>query len=272
MTRDVTTTDDPRTAALITGASSGIGLELVELFAADGHELVLVARRRQKLCEIADDIGERYGLRAHVLPADLADPEAPARLSSEVERLGLFITHLVNNAGFATSGPFVTTDPAAQRDMIQVNVTALTSLTRCFLPPMVSRGNGRILNVASTAAFQPGPRMAVYYATKAYVLNFSIALAVELEGTGVSVTALCPGPTRTGFAEEAGMTKSTLFDRGRGMAADRVAREGYDAMRRGRPIIISGTLNKALAFATRLTPRSLGARVVQRLHGEESQR
>jgi short-subunit dehydrogenase len=265
----VTNSDDPRAAALITGASSGIGLELVELFAADGHELVLVARRAQKLRQIADDIGERYDLQAHVLPADLADPEAPAQLASEVGRLGLVVTHLVNNAGFATSGPFATADPTTQRDMIQVNVTALTSLTRCFLPQMVDRGHGRILNVASTAAFQPGPLMAVYYATKAYVLNLSIALAVELEGTGVTVTTLCPGPTRTGFAEEAGMTSSTLFDRGRGMAADRVAREGYEAMRRGRPIIVSGKLNKTLAFATRLTPRSLGARVVQRLHREE---
>lgn len=263
-------TGDPRAAALITGASSGIGLELVELFAADGHELVLVARRKQKLCEIAADIGERYDLQAHVLPADLADPEAPAQLASEVGRLGFVITHLVNNAGFATSGPFVTADPTIQRDMIQVNVTALTSLTRCFLPQMVSRGHGRILNVASTAAFQPGPLMAVYYATKAYVLNFSTALAVELEGTGVTVTTLCPGPTRTGFAEEAGMTSSTLFDRGRGMAADRVAREGYDAMRRGKSIIVSGNLNKTLAFATRLTPRSLGARVVKQLHREGS--
>ncbi|MEJ2152670.1 MAG: SDR family NAD(P)-dependent oxidoreductase [Gemmatimonadota bacterium] len=226
----MTNSDDPRAAALITGASSGIGLELVELFAADGHELVLVARRAQKLRQIADDIGERYDLQAHVLPADLADPEAPAQLASEVGRLGLVVTHLVNNAGFATSGPFAT---------------------------------------ASTASFQPGPLMGVYYATKAYVLNLSIALAGELEGTGVTVTTLCPGPTRTGFAEEAGMTSSTLFDRGRGMAADRVAREGYEAMRRGRPIIVSGKLNKTLAFATRLTPRSLGARVVQRLHREE---
>lgn len=265
-------TGDLRAAALITGASSGIGLEMVELFAADGHELVLVARSENTLHEIAADIVARYGVETHVLPADLADPEAPTDLSSEVERRGLFVTHLVNNAGFGTSGPFVTTDLATQRDMIQVNVTALTSLTRYFLPRMVSQGHGRILNVASTAAFQPGPLMAVCYATKAYVLNFSTALAVELEGTGVTVTTLCPGPTRTRFAEEAGMTSSPLFDRERGMAAARVAREGYDAMCRGKPLNVPGTLNKTLALATRLTPRSLGARVVQRLHGEESKR
>ena len=260
---------DREPAALITGASSGIGLELVELFVADGHELVLVARREETLREIAADIAERHGVQVHVVPADLADPEAPAHLAREVDRLGLVVTHLVNNAGFATSGQFLEADPNTQRDMIQVNVTALTSLTRTFLPGMVSRGHGRILNVASTAAFQPGPLMAVYYATKAYVLSFSTALAVELEGTGVTVTTLCPGPTRTGFAQEAGMTNSRLFDRGRGMAADHVARIGYDAMRAGKPLIIPGIVNKTLAFGTRFTPRSLGARVVHKLHNSD---
>jgi short-subunit dehydrogenase len=241
-------------------------LALVELFAADDYELVLVARREEKLREIAADVAERYGVHVHVIPADLADPEAPAHLAREVERQGLVVTHLVNNAGFAISGSFLTADSESQRDMIQVNVTALTSLTRAFLPEMVTRGHGRILNVASTAAFQPGPLMAVYYATKVYVLNFSTALALELEGSGVTVTTLCPGPTRTSFAEEAGMTSSRLFDRGRGMAADRVAQAGYDAMREGKPLIVPGNLNKILAFATRITPRTLAARVVQKLH------
>lgn len=254
-----------RPAALVTGASSGIGRALAELFAADGHELVLVARSTDVLSALAAELAERHGARAHAVPADLAVRDAPAVIAEESVALGLQITHLVNNAGFAVYGPFTETDGERERDMIRVNVEALTALTKIFVPGMVTRGRGRILNVASTAAFQPGPNMAVYYATKAYVLHFSVALAMELEGTGVTVTTLCPGPTRTAFASRAGMTGSRLFAGGRGMDVARVARAGYDGMRRGEGIVVPGTGNKALALATRLVPRGVAARIARRV-------
>ena len=178
--------------ALITGASSGIGLDLARLFAKDGHDVVLVARSEGKLREIAAELERDFGMTAHVIVADLAKPDAPQTL---VAQLPVDVDVLVNNAGFGVLGPFVETDLAKELEMIQVNVVALTHLTKLLLPPMVARRRGRVLNVASTAAFQPGPLMAVYYATKAYVLSFSEAIADELRDSGVTVTALCPGPT-----------------------------------------------------------------------------
>lgn len=257
---------DRQPVALVTGASSGIGRELAQVLAAEGHDLVLVARGEADLVELARDLGERHGIEARVLPADLARPGAPGEVAAAVERLGLEIDVLVNNAGFGLHGDFLETDPAVERDMIAVNVAALTELAKRLAGPMAARGRGRILNVASTAAFQPGPGMAVYYATKAYVLSFSVAIAVELEGTGVTVTALCPGPTRTGFAEVAGAGRSRLFARSRGMDAGRVARAGYRAMARGRKVAVVGFWNRLGAFANRLSPRPFAARVVRRLH------
>jgi len=250
----------------VSGASSGIGRELADLFAADGHELVLVARREGRLRETAADLEARHGTRAHLVPADLARPDAPEQIGGAVERLGLAIDHLVNNAGFSVYGPFVETDLDAERDLIAVNVTAVTALAKRFLPGMLARGAGRILNVASTAAFQPGPRMAVYYASKAYVLSFSIALSVETAGTGVTVTALCPGPSPTGFAERAGAQRSPLFQR-EWLSTDprAVARAGYEGMRRGERIVVPGMIHKAHDLAVRLVPRSLAARVVGRI-------
>jgi short-subunit dehydrogenase len=250
----------------VTGASSGIGRELADLFAADGHELVLVARREERLRETAADLQARHGARAHVVPADLARPDAAERIGDTVNRLGLAIDHLVNNAGFSVYGPFAETDLGAERDVIAVNVTAVTSLAKRFLPAMAARGAGRILNVASTAAFQPGPRMAVYYASKAYVLSFSVALAVEMEGTGVTVTALCPGPSPTGFAERAGVERTPLF-KTEWFSTDpgAVARAGYEGMRRGKPIVVPGAIHKAHDLAVRLVPRSLAARFVGRI-------
>lgn len=255
-----------RPAALVTGASSGIGRELADLFAADGHELVLVARGEKRLRETAADLATRHGARAHVVPADLARPDAVARIGGEVERLGLAIDHLVNNAGFSVYGPFAQTDPDAQRDVIAVNVTAVTALARRFLPAMVARGAGRVLNVASTAAFQPGPRMAVYYASKAYVLSFSLAVSVEMQGTGVTVTALCPGPSPTGFAERAGALRTPLFKaEWFSMDPGAVARAGYEGMKRGERIVVPGAIHKAHDLAVRLVPRSLAARFVGRI-------
>jgi short-subunit dehydrogenase len=249
--------------ALVTGASSGIGLELARLLAGSRHDLVLVARSGAKLAELGAELRERHGITARVLPKDLADPEAAPGIAARLERDGVVLDVLVNNAGFGGYARFHEQDTRTQLEMIQVNVTALTHLTRLLLPGMVARGRGRILNVASTAAFQPGPLQAVYYATKAYVLSLSEALANELEGTGVTVTCLCPGPTDTGFGERADMTASRLFRRPP-MSAERVAAEGYRALMRGDPLVIPGFRNRASAFAVRLGPRRTVTAIARR--------
>jgi short-subunit dehydrogenase len=248
--------------ALITGASSGIGYDLAHLFAADGHDLILVARSEGKLRDLAGQLEQKHNIAARVIPADLERPEAPRRLFASVDGP---VDFLVNNAGFGLTGKFAGTDLERELAMIQVNVTALTHLTKLFLGPMIERGRGRILNVASTAAFQPGPLMAVYYATKAYVLSFSEAVAEELGGTGVTVTALCPGPTATGFATAAKMTNSRLFSVMKPMTSAKVARIGYNAMNRGKRVVITGTVNKVLAQSVRVTPRKMVTKVTRAL-------
>lgn len=252
-------------AALVTGASSGIGLELARMLAADGYPLVLVARRERELRGLADQLARQHGITAHVVAADLSDPAAPVRVARECERAGVEIGVLVNNAGFGQRGSFVRLPLARQLAQVQVNVTALTHLAGLFLPGMLTRKWGRVLNVASTAAFQPGPNMAVYYATKAYVLSLSVALSVELEGTGVSVTALCPGPTVTGFQAAAEMTDSRLFRMG-AMTVEPVARAGYRGMMRGTPIVVPGFKNRALGVATQLSPRYWTAKIAGWMH------
>src|SRR6266550_6618870 len=213
--------------ALITGASSGIGLDLARLFAKDGHDVILVARSEGKLREVAAGLERDFGVKAHVIVADLARPDAPRQL---FDALPVDVDVLVNNAGFGVTGPFAGTDLAKELEMIQVNVVALTHLTKLLLPPMIARRRGRVLNVASTAAFQPGPLMAVYYATKAYVLSFSEAIADELRDSGVSVTALCPGPTETGFAAAANVGATRLFTMSKPADSRAVAEAGYEAM------------------------------------------
>ncbi|HET7436044.1 MAG TPA: SDR family oxidoreductase [Thermoanaerobaculia bacterium] len=251
--------------ALITGASGGIGRDLAHLFAQDKIDVVLVARGEAKLRELATDLQQKHGITAHVLPADLARPEAPAEIARWIEARHIDIDVLVNNAGYGVRGAFVETDAKAELEMIQVNISALTHLTKLFLPPMVRRGRGRVLNVASTASFQPGPFMAVYYATKAYVLSFSEALSEETSGTGVSITALCPGPTLTNFAEAADMTKTRLFRSGNVMTSAKVAKIGYDAMRKGKRVVIAGAMNNLLAQSVRISPRALVTKVTRAL-------
>jgi short-subunit dehydrogenase len=239
---------------LVTGASSGIGLELARIAAADGHSLILVARNEERLRQLAQELQRAHGTQVTTIPLDLSTPGAAERLAAAIAERGLQVDGLINNAGYGLYGPFLEHDPADQLGIIQLNVAALTDLIQRFLPGMVSRGYGRILNVASVAAFVPGPYLAVYHATKAYVLSLSEALAVELRGTGVTVTALCPGPVITGFQERSQMGL-TAGHRLMLVRADAVARQGYQAMRRGKRIAIPGLLNRLLVFGTRLAPR-----------------
>ncbi len=251
--------------ALITGASGGIGLDLAHLFARDGHDVVLVARSEGKLQQLARDLEKSHDVTAHVIASDLAKPEAPREVFEETRARRLQIDYLVNNAGFGLNGKFAQTNLGAELEMIQVNVTAVTHLTKLFLEGMVARNRGRIMNVASTAAFQPGPLMAVYYATKAYVLSFSEAVAEELSGSGVTVTALCPGPTSTGFAAAADMNELPLFNLSKPMASMDVAVAGYRAMMRGRRVAITGMKNKVMAQSVRVSPRFVVTKVVRAL-------
>jgi len=246
-----------RPVALVTGASSGLGLELATIAARDGHDLVLVARRRDRLESIGKGLREEFGAAVTIIVRDLAESEAARVVAQEVEARGLAVELLVNNAGLGVHGPFAETPLDRELAMIRVNLVALTELTKRVLPGMIARGRGRILNVASTAAFQPGPLMAVYYATKAYVLSFSEAIASEVAGSGVTVTALCPGPTRTEFGKAAGMLETRLFRSPLVRDARSVAEAGYLGMKRGRRVVIPGIGNWILAEAVRFTPRRL---------------
>ena len=251
------------TATLITGASSGIGLELARVFAKHRHDLVLVARTEPKLRELAQE-AQASGVRAHVIPADLSAPGAVQALTDRVQALGVDVDILVNNAGYGLFGSFVETPLDVELSMIQLNIVALTELTKRLLPGMVARKSGRILNLASTAAFFPGPLMAVYYATKAYVLSFSEAIATELEGTGVTVTALCPGPTASGFQAAANLELSKLVAGKRLPTARSVAEAGYEALMAGRTVVVPGVSNKLTVLAPRIMPRRLMAKIVQK--------
>jgi len=245
-----------REVALITGASMGIGEELARIFAADGHDLVLVARSENKLLALGKELEGAHGITAHVVPADLTDPAAPASIFASLERKGIELDYLVNNAGFGAAGAFAELSLQSQLDMLQVNIDALVALTHLALRGMLARKKGRILNIASTAGFQPGPDMAVYYATKAFVIMFSEGIAEEVKAGGVTVTAHCPGATATGFADTAGNAKSILFKLG-AAPADKVARHAYRSMMKGKVLAIDGLLNWLTAFSVRLSPRAL---------------
>ena len=253
--------------ALITGASSGLGRSLALLFARDGFDVVLVARREAALEEVAAAV-RMLGRTAHVQPADLSLADGVARLHQRLEQEGITVDVLVNNAGFGMQGRFDRIPLDRQLAMIQVNVTSLTALTRALLPGILARNRGGVLNVASTAAFQPGPLMAVYYATKAYVLSFTEGIAEEVAGSALKVSCLAPGPTATGFAAEASMTNSALFRLG-AMDADRVARIGFEGWKAGKTLVIAGLRNRVGAFAIRFVPRAMARRITKRLNAAE---
>ncbi|HVX67023.1 MAG TPA: SDR family oxidoreductase [Bryobacteraceae bacterium] len=246
--------------ALITGASSGIGRELAKLCAAAGFDVILAARRTERLQNLAAELSTAHRVAARPLEVDLSDPEAPGRLFDQLA--GTPIDLLVNNAGFGLRGPFAETDWEAERRMIEVNMSAPAHLTKLFLPPMLKRRSGRILNVASIAAFVPGPFLAMYYASKAFLVSFSHAVANEVKGSGVTVTVLCPGPTRTEFEQAAGVEGSKLFQGGV-MSAEAVARIGYDAMMAGKAEVIAGGRNRWMIRGTRLAPRTMLAEMTR---------
>jgi short-subunit dehydrogenase len=254
-----------RERVLVTGASSGIGLELAERFAADGSDLVLVARSENRLAELAAGLRQRHGVEVRVEPLDLRQPAAPRELFERLDGDRIEIDVLVNNAGFGERGSVANLDLQRQLDMVQVNVAAVTALTRLFLPGMIERNRGGVLNVGSTAGFQPGPYMTVYYATKAFVLSFSEGLHEELKGTQVRVSCLAPGPTTTGFAAAAHMTDSRLFRLG-AMTAARVARAGHDGFRRGRAVVVPGLRNRFLISTARFSPRWLVRKITGALN------
>jgi len=251
-----------RELALITGASMGIGEELARIFASDGRDLVLVARSEEKLRRLGQELEGAHGITAHVVPADLTDPSAPAGMCASLQNNGLEVDYLVNNAGFGATGPFAELSLQAQMNMLQVNIDALVALTHLALQGMLARKKGRILNIASTAGFQPGPDMTVYYATKAFVIMFSEGIAEEVKASGVTVTAHCPGATATSFANTAGNAKSILFKLG-AAPADKVARHAYRSMMRGKVVAIEGLLNRLAAFSVRFSPRALVRKVTR---------
>lgn len=246
-------TNFTRPLALVTGASSGIGADLARELAKDGHDLVLSARSVPAMDALAAEL-ETYGASSVVIAADLARPGAAAELAGTLEARGRQIDVLVNNAGLGGVGRFDQMDPQRVSDMLMINIVALTELTRLLVPGMVARRRGRVLLVASTASFQPGPRMAVYFATKAYVLSLGEALAHELRRTGVTVTTLCPGATATNFFKAAGANEIRMQP---AMSASEVARIGYRALTAGRRVVITGILNRILALGGRYAPHSL---------------
>lgn len=243
---------------------------MAELLAREGYFLILVARSEERLLKIAEEF-RRHGISVHVIAKDLSKAHAGREIFEEIESRDIRPDILINNAGLGAYGPFSKTRLKDEQEMMAVNMTALTELTKLFLPGMLERRCGRILNVASTAAFQPGPLMAVYYATKAYVLSFSQALAEELTGTGVTVTALCPGPTRSEFQKRSGIEKINLLEFDVMMSAEEVARQGYRALLSGRRVMIPGLLNKLFVFAARFVPRTWVTRAVYYLQKQGRQ-
>jgi short-subunit dehydrogenase len=257
--------------ALVTGASSGIGKELARLFARDGHGVVLVARRRERLDELARELVEKHGVKTWPIACDLAAAGAVERLVSELAALGVGVDYLVNNAGVGTTGPFAASDPAAEAAMAELNVTAVVRLTGALLPAMLARRQGGILNIGSTAGFQPGPYMATYYASKAFVNHFSEALAYELRGSGVSVTVYCPGPTHTEFGDVSGIGHSKLF-RLQVATAESVASAAYAALMARRVLGVHGFINRLGVALVRVSPRAWVRAIVASLNRPASPR
>jgi hypothetical protein len=250
--------------AVVTGATGGIGLQLCRLLAKDGYDLVITGRSEEKLKLLANELKALQSIEVVFLEGDLSSAEFRDKLFGMTPGVP---DVLINNAGFGDYGPFLESDWEKQDEMIKVNVLALTHLTHLYLPGMVGRGHGRILNVASVASFQPGPLMSVYYATKGYVLSFSEALSVELAKTGVTVTALCPGPVNTGFAKAANAESINVFKESSGADAELVARYGYRMMLKGKPVAVHGKKFKVLIFFERILPRSAVRKMLYRIQG-----
>ncbi|BBH52986.1 SDR family NAD(P)-dependent oxidoreductase [Fluviispira sanaruensis] len=249
---------------LITGASSGIGLEFAHIFAKEKYNLLLIARSEDKLQHLANELSEKYKINCKIIACDLAKIGAAQEIYKRTKTLGIKVDILVNNAGFGAHGFFKNIDLKTETEMIQVNITSLTELTKLFLTPMLEKGSGKILNVASTAAYQPGPLMAVYYATKAYVLSFSEALANELADSGVSVTVLCPGPTQSGFQAAAQMGNDLkLFHSTMTADSSTVAYAGYKGLLSSQRVVIPGVSNKIGTYSVKFLPRSFAASVAR---------
>lgn len=247
----------PHTTTLITGASSGIGMELARVFAREGHDLLITARREERLNELKKELESKYGISVSVLPLDLSEINAPQALFDFAQQNNLIVDILINNAGVGDFGKFHKSDWDWQETMIDLNMKSLTHLTHLFLPEMIKLDRAYVMNVASNAAFQPGPLMSVYYATKNYVLAFSEAIANELQDTGVSVTALCPGPTKSEFQETADMQKSRLVNLMPLPDPRQVAEYGYKALINGKRVAVHGISNKIFSVVVRLLPRRL---------------
>lgn len=260
-----------KNSALITGASGGIGYELAKIHASKGGDLILVARNLEKLNQLKNEIENSFHSNVIVIAKDLSIAAEVDELFQEVNNLGIQIDILINNAGFGDFGFFATADWNKTAEIIDLNIRSLTHVTRLFLPGMIKQGSGRIMNVASTAAFQPGPLMAVYYASKAYVLSFSQALYNEVASHGITVTALCPGPTYTGFKKAAGLNDSMLFKRTKVATALDVANYGYRAMTKGKMIAVHGFTNSVIASAGKFFPRKFVLKMVRKLQEKTKQ-
>lgn len=255
--------------ALITGASGGLGLELARVMAENGFDLVLTARSEDKLLDIKRELEQEYKVSAAVFACDLTQHDAAQQLFDYTEREGMRIDVLVNNAGFGDFGLYAESSWDKQNSMIQLNVVALAHLTHLFVQPMIKHSAGKILNIASIAAFQPGPLMSVYYATKAFVLSLSEALSVELKDTGVTVTAVCPGPIRTGFEQQADLGNSGLFKNLSVSNAADVARFAYGKLMQGKTVAVYGAGNKFIVFGAKLAPRSMVRNTVYKIQKEQ---
>jgi short-subunit dehydrogenase len=258
----LTTLSTTNKTALITGASSGIGMALAHQFAQDGYQLVLAARGVAKMQALADELQRKFKVSVTVIGADLETHDGAARLHADVKARGIVLSALANNAGYGAFGEFKDSALKSELAMMQLNMNTVVVLTKLFLPDLLAT-RGKILNTASTAAFQPGPYMAVYYATKSFVLSFSEAIASELEDTGVTVTALCPGPTASGFQDKADLGNSALIKGKKLPTSEEVAALGYRAMQRGQRVYIPGFVNWAMAQSMRFTPRNLATKVVK---------
>jgi short-subunit dehydrogenase len=251
---------------LVTGASSGIGAEIARQLAARGRGVTLTARRKDRLEELAEELTTRHGVRADTVACDLSSPAARKRMIGTVADRGLDVEVVVNNAGFGSAGRFQELDADAERRMVRTNVEAVVDLCSAYVPRMVERGRGSILNVASVAAYQPVPRQATYAATKAFVLSFTEGLHVDLKGTGVTATALCPGPTRTEFGDAAGIPDELFEIPGLVYTAEQMAIAGVEAMERGRRTVIPGATNLVGALGGRLMPRALVLPLIDRFY------